>query len=122
MSTPFPAIPYGRGHFKGLRLDGCLYVDKTRFLHALERERYVFLIRPRRFGKTCWLSLLESYYDRNEAEAFEAVFGGTDVARRPTARRHRYVVLRLDFSAFDNRPKTLEERFEGWSCPGFVDT
>ncbi len=55
MSTPFPAIPYGRGHFKGLRLDGCLYVDKTRFLHALERERYVFLIRPRRFGKTCWL-------------------------------------------------------------------
>ena len=112
MSTPFPAIPYGRGHFKGLRLDGCLYVDKTRFLHALERERYVFLIRPRRFGKTCWLSLLESYYDRNEAEAFEAVFGGTDVARRPTAHRHRYVVLRLDFSAFDNRPKTLEERFE----------
>ena len=112
MSMSFPAIPYGRGHFKGLRLDGCLYVDKTRFLHALERERYVFFIRPRRFGKTCWLSLLESYYDRNEAEAFDAVFGGTDVARRPTAARSRYVVLRFNFSGLDVPPKALQARFE----------
>ena len=114
MSTPFPAIPYGRGHFKGLRLDGCLYVDKTRFLHALERERYVFFIRPRRFGKTCWLSLLESYYDRNEAEAFDAVFGGTDVARRPTAGRSRYVVLRFNFSGLDVPPDALQARFEDY--------
>ena len=114
MSTPFPAIPYGRGHFKGLRLDGCLYVDKTRFLHALERERYVFFIRPRRFGKTCWLSLLESYYDRNEAEAFDAVFGGTDAARRPTAGRNRYVVLRFNFSSLDVPPDALPARFEDY--------
>ena len=114
MPPPFPPIPYGRGYFKGLRLDGCLYVDKTRFLHALERERYVFLIRPRRFGKTCWLSLLESYYDRNEAESFDAVFGGTDVARRPTPHRQRYVVLRFNFSAVDDRLETLEERFEAY--------
>ncbi len=114
MSTPFPAIPYGRGHFKSLRLDGCLYVDKTRFLHALERERYVFFIRPRRFGKTCWLSLLESYYDRNEAEAFDAVFGGTDAARRPTAARGRYVVLRFNFSGLDVPPDALQARFEDY--------
>ena len=114
MPPSFPPIPYGRGYFKGLRLDGCLYVDKTRFLHALERERYVFFIRPRRFGKTCWLSLLESYYDRNEAESFDAVFGGTDVARRPTPCRQRYVVLRFNFSAVDDRPETLEERFEAY--------
>ena len=114
MSTPLPAIPYGRGHFKGLRLDGCLYVDKTRFLHALERERYVFFIRPRRFGKTCWLSLLESYYDRNEAEAFDAVFGGTDAARRPTAGRSRYVVLRFNFSGLDVPPDALPARFEDY--------
>ena len=112
MSTPFPAIPYGRGHFKGLRLDGCLYVDKTRFLHALERERYVFFIRPRRFGKTCWLSLLESYYARNEAESFDAVFGGTDIARLLTAGRSRYVVLRFNFSALDIPPDALQARFE----------
>ena len=52
----FPAIPYGRAYFKGIRLEGCLYVDKTRFIRELEDERYVFFIRPRRFGKTCWLS------------------------------------------------------------------
>ena len=113
-TTPFPAIPYGRGHFKGLRLDGCLYVDKTRFLHALERERYVFFIRPRRFGKTCWLSLLESYYARNEAESFDAVFGGTDIARRPTAGRSRYVVLRFNFSGLDVPPDALPARFEDY--------
>ena len=48
---PFPAIPYGRAYFKGIRQDGCLYVDKTRFLHPLEQERFVFFVRPRRFGK-----------------------------------------------------------------------
>ena len=72
----FPAIPYGRAYFKGIRLEGCLYVDKTHFLHPLEQERFVFFIRPRRFGKTCWLSMLESYYDRNQADDFERVFGG----------------------------------------------
>ena len=45
MSSPFPAIPYGRADCEAIRREGCLYVDKTRFLHALERERYAFLIR-----------------------------------------------------------------------------
>ena len=44
----------------------------------------MFFIRPRRFGKTCWLSLLESYYDRNQAHDFERVFGGLDIYRQPT--------------------------------------
>ena len=60
----YPPIPYGRAAFSSVRRDGCLYVDKTRFIRALERERYVFLIRPRRFGKTFWLGTLASYYDR----------------------------------------------------------
>ena len=90
-------------------------MDKTRFLHALERERYVFFLRPRRFGKTCWLSLLECYYERNQAGDFEALFGGPDVGRRPTAHRGRYVVLRLNFSVFGDALATLEERFEGCS-------
>ena len=81
----FPAIPYGRAYFKGIRLEGCLYVDETRFLHALEQERFVFFIRPRRFGKTCWLSLLESCYDRNQAHDFERMFGGLDVLRVSSA-------------------------------------
>ena len=110
--TPFPAIPYGRAYFRGIRLEGCLYVDKTRFLHALEQERFVFFIRPRRFGKTCWLSMLESYYDRNQADDFERVFGGLDICRQPTPNRGRYVVVRFNFSTFGNDPANLEREFD----------
>ena len=95
-----------------MRRERTLYVDKTRFLRDLEQERYAFLIRPRRFGKSCWVALLESYYDRTRTERFEAIFGGTDIARRPTPDRHRYVILRFDFSAFEDTLETLHERFE----------
>ena len=110
--APFPAIPYGRAYFRGIRMEGCLYVDKTRFLHALEQERFVFFIRPRRFGKTCWLSMLESYYDRNQADDFERVFGGLDICREPTPNRGRYVVVRFNFSTFGNDPANLEREFD----------
>ena len=112
LSTAYPPIPYGWADFEAMRRERTLYVDKTRFLHDLEQERYAFLIRPRRFGKSCWVALLESYYDRNRADRFEAVFSGTDIARRPTPNRHRYVILRFDFSAFDDTLETLRERFE----------
>ena len=112
MATAFPQIPYGWADFEAMRLERCLYVDKTRFLHQLERERFAFLIRPRRFGKSCWVSLLESYYDRNRSDRFETLFAGTEIGRQPTGNRHRYVILRFDFSAFDDTLETLRERFE----------
>ena len=112
MATSYPRIPYGWANFRAIRLENRLYVDKTRFVHALEEERYAFFIRPRRFGKTCWVSLLENYYDRRGADEFEAIFGGTHLGRHPTENRHRYVVLRFNFSAFKNALETLEHHFE----------
>ena len=112
MTGTYPEIPYGWADFEAMRREGCLYVDKTRFLHELENERYVVLIRPRRFGKSCWVSLLENYYDRRRADRFAELFAGTDVGRHPTPNRHRYVILRFDFSAFDDTLETLRERFE----------
>ena len=112
MPASYPRIPYGWANFRAIRLENRLYVDKTRFVHALEEERYAFLIRPRRMGKSCWISLLENYYDRRGADEFEAVFGGTYLGRQPTENRHRYVVLRFDFSTFDDTLETLQERFE----------
>ena len=111
MPTP-PPIPYGWSDFALMRRERSLYVDKTRFIRALESERYAFLIRPRRFGKSLWVSVLENYYDRGRRERFETLFGGTDIGREPTANRNRYVILRFDFSAFDDAPETLQERFE----------
>ena len=112
MPASYPRIPYGWADFKAIRLENRLYVDKTRFVHALEEERYAFFIRPRRFGKSCWVSLLDNYYERNRADAFEAVFGGTHLGRHPTENRHRYVILRFNFSAFKNALETLEYHFE----------
>ncbi len=114
MPVSWPRVPFGVADFQRIRLQKRLYVDKTRFLRELENEDYAVLIRPRRFGKTCWVSLLENYYDRTRTDTFEAVFGGTDVGAEPTEHRNRYVILRFDFSAFDDTLETLRERFEGY--------
>ena len=89
VSTPpkHPRIPYGEADFRRIRLNRWLYVDKTRFLRRLEEERYAFLIRPRRFGKSLWASVLENYYDRFWADGFDATFAGTDIGQQPTGNR-----------------------------------
>ena len=110
--TAYPLIPYGEGDFRGIRLNRRLYVDKTRFVRRLEQERYAFLIRPRRFGKTLWVSLLENYYDRFWADDFEATFAGTDIGQCPTEEHSRYVTLRFNFSMVNDKLETLEREFE----------
>ena len=109
----FPPIPYGMANFRAIREEGFLYVDKTRFLRDLENERHVFLLRPRRFGKSCWVSILEHYYDRARKDNFNTLFDGTDIGGEPTANRSRYAVLRLDFSSFGKDLSTLAANFAG---------
>ncbi|QEP42104.1 AAA family ATPase [Ectothiorhodospiraceae bacterium BW-2] len=95
-------IPYGKGDFKRLRTDGQLYFDRTELLHALEAvgEQILFL-RPRRFGKTLWLTLLESYYDIAAADRFEPLFGDLAIGQNPTPNRNRYFILKWNFSVID---------------------
>ena len=114
MSTPpaHPRIPYGEADFRRIRLNRWLYVDKTRFLRLPEDERYAFLIRPRRFGKSLWASVLENYYDRFRADGFDATFAGTDIGQSPTGEQSRYVTLRFDFSTVNDALETLEREFE----------
>ena len=115
VSTPptHPRIPYGEADFRRIRLNRWLYVDKTRFLRRLEeQERYAFLIRPRRFGKSLWASVLENYYDRFWADGFDATFAGTDIGQQPTGEQSRYVTLRFDFSNVNDALDTLEREFE----------
>ncbi len=71
-------IPYGQAEFGTLVRDNCYYVDKTHFIPILEAApRYLFFIRPRRFGKSLWLSVLQYYYDINDKDRFEEMFKGT---------------------------------------------
>lgn len=110
----YPRIPYGLADFRRIRREGYLYVDKTRFLRPLEEVDFAVFIRPRRFGKSCWISLLEHYYDRRFAGEFERLFGGTDIGSDPIGERNSYMVLRFNFSAFKIALDTLEGEFESY--------
>ena len=83
MPAAYPRIPYGEADIRRIRLKGWLYVDKTRFLRRLEEESYAFLIRPRRFGKSLWVSVLENYYDRTRADELFARANAAQVGETP---------------------------------------
>ena len=67
-------IPYGMQNFEDVIKEDCYYVDKTPFIEQIEESnKYFFFIRPRRFGKTLTLSMLENYYDINKKDKFEEI-------------------------------------------------
>ena len=81
-------IPYGMGNFADIILDNYYYVDKTRYIAEVEQSaRFFFFIRPRRFGKSLFLSMLENYYDMNRREKFDALFGDLWIGQHPTEQR-----------------------------------
>src|SRR5580692_4999784 len=108
-------IPYGISNFTQLRTGGYFYVDKTPFLPVLEElgPRCLLFLRPRRMGKSLFVSMLEHYYDIGRAEEFDALFGGLWIHDHPTAQRGRYLVLTLDFSQMNagGPEDAIEESF-----------
>ena len=108
-------IPYGISNFAELRTEGYFYVDKTRFLPVLEElgPRRLLFLRPRRMGKSLFVSMLEHYYDVGRAEEFDALFGGLWIHEHPTRERNTYLVLPLDFSpvGVDGEGDTLRKTF-----------
>jgi hypothetical protein len=79
-------------------------VDKTRFIRELEKYEIPVFLRPRRFGKSLWCSILECYYDINRQDRFGELFGHTDIGRNPTAARNSHLVMRFDFSQVEVKP------------------
>ena len=103
METTRTKLSMSIASFRKLRENDLLYVDKTRFIKTLEDLgiQHALLTRPRRFGKSLFLSTLETYYDRNEAENFERYFAGTFIGSHPTATQGQYAVLFFDLSGID---------------------
>ena len=92
-------IPYGMQNFEDVMKRDCYYVDKTPFIEDIEDSNmYFFYIRPRRFGKTLTLSMLENYYDINKIDAFEEIFGKLYIGQNPTPEHNTYLVLHLNFA------------------------
>ena len=96
-------IPYGITNFETIRTENYLYVDKTRFIEQIENEttKYQFLIRPRKFGKSLFLSVLDHYYDVRYKDKFVQLFGNLYIGRNPTLGRNDFFVLNFEFSGLD---------------------
>lgn len=106
------AIPYGLSDYATLTRDNCYYVDKTHFIPLIEQAaRFFFFIRPRRFGKTLLLNMLAAYYDINNADRFEELFGERWIYQHPTTLRAKFMILRFNFSGVDSTPGRLETSF-----------
>ena len=99
MTNNFKRIPYGISDFKQVRAENKYLVDKTMYFEKMERAgNFLFLVRPRRFGKSLFLNMLEAYYDINGKDSFETLFKGMYVEKHPTEYRNKYQVLHLDCS------------------------
>ena len=106
-------IPYGISDFQLLASDDYYYVDKTRFIAEIEKSpRFLFLIRPRRFGKSLFLSMLELYHDINAREQFDALFGQYYIGQHPTPERNSYLILSFNFAQVNPEPDALMDSFE----------
>ena len=106
-------IPYGISDFQAVSLDNFYYVDKTRFIKEIEESpRFLFLIRPRRFGKSLWLNMLKMYYDINAREQFDALFGQYYIGKHPTPEHNSYLILSFNFAQVNPDPEVLLQSFE----------
>jgi len=106
-------IPYGIADYGRMRRENAYYVDKTHFIPAIEAAPfYLFCIRPRRFGKSLWLSVLQHYYDVNQADNFDFLFGDTYIGQNPTPDRNSYLILFLNFAMINPAVDKIEESFD----------
>lgn len=105
-------IPYGISNYNLFRDENYYYVDKTAYIGNIEdKGRFLLFIRPRRFGKSLFLSTMETYYDISQADRFDYFFQGTAVHETPTPGKNSYLVLKLDFSAVDPDVSQVEAAF-----------
>ena len=96
-------MPYGISNYEELIQENYYYVDKTKYIEKLENlpEKRIMFLRPRKFGKTLFTSVLENYYDKNKADKFEDLYKNTYIGKNPTNLKNSYSILRFNFSGID---------------------
>lgn len=105
-------IPYGKPNFEEVRRGNYYYADKTQYLQLMEETGdYLFLIRPRRFGKSLFVSMMREYYDIAKKDEFDTLFDGLWAKEHPTPKRNSFQVIYFDFSLANVGDGTLEENF-----------
>ena len=115
MELQVKQVPYGVADFVTVIEQNLYYVDKTMFIPELEKQpRNLFFIRPRRFGKSIFLSMLYSYYDCTQSHKFQSLFGNLWIGQHPTPLQGKYQVLFLDFSQITGNIDKLETKFNSY--------
>ena len=115
MEQQVKLLPYGVADFVTVIEQNLYYVDKTMFIPELEKQpRNLFFIRPRRFGKSIFLSMLYSYYDCTQSHKFQSLFGNLWIGQHPTPLQGKYQVLFLDFSQITGNIDKLETKFNSY--------
>ncbi|MBV7331701.1 ATP-binding protein [Chloroflexi bacterium TSY] len=100
-------LPYGISNFEQLGRNDYYFVDRTLYIAQLEQlaERYLFFLRPRRFGKSLFISILQCYYGLEYAGSFTEIFGAYAIGTQPTPLANQYLVLKFDFSQIDTQTR-----------------
>lgn len=115
------AIPYGIANFVEVVEQNMYYADKTMYLPKLENQpKNLFLIRPRRFGKSIFLSMLRAYYDIAQKDKFQARFGDLWIGHQPTKLQGQFQIVYFDFSKASAGSESLAENFDRYCC-GVLD-
>ncbi len=95
-------LPYGLSDFKRVKTENYYYFDKTSFIEKIENEAdFLFFLRPRRFGKSLTIAMLEAYYDVYYKEQFNDIFQNTYILENQTPYKSSFYILRFDFSGVD---------------------
>jgi hypothetical protein len=104
MQTSRVKFPYGISNIEQLITDNYVFVDKTNFIELLENEeRFSIFLRPRRMGKSLFVSMLEYYYDILKKDKFDKIFSKLYIGKNPTPMASSYRVLKFDFSGIDTQ-------------------
>ncbi len=103
-------FPYGICDFERIVTKKYFYIDRTDRIADLEEIGNILFLRPRRFGKSMLLSMLENYYDLAKADKFEAVFGHLAIGKNPTSEHNQYFVMKWDFSMVEPHGEVADIR------------
>lgn len=97
-------FPKGTADFKEIRTNRYVYIDKTKYIELLENSgnKSVHLLRPKRFGKSLFTSMLQCYYDLKMSDDFDKLFEGTYIHQHPTEKKNQYYILKFNFTGLGN--------------------
>ncbi len=109
-------IPSKSSNYASLIDENSYFVDKTQFIQKLEsiNDKYIFFLRPRRFGKSLTLSMLEYYYGIQHKERFDELFRQYFIGKREntTPLKNSYYILKFNFSGIrTDEPDRILEHF-----------